>query len=176
MTMFLKILFAFNSRPVVLWCWFAICCSVPYLVCFCLSNYIILCCVFYYITLGRVGDFSFFRLFNSIFFFINWISLNFFPFLLKYYHIMFIIIGFWFGSDRPSRLLSFVPALLLSIFTPSTYRLRLFILFHSCCFHARVFGKTLVHELSISYSHAEWYLLFSRNDMIETIEASPVKN
>ena len=34
------------------------------------------------------------------------------------------------------------------------------ILFHSCCSHVRVFGKTLVHEFHISYRHTEWYLLF----------------
>ena len=32
--------------------------------------------------------------------------------------------------------------------------------FHSCCSHARVSGKTLVHEFHISYSQPEWYLLF----------------
>ena len=37
-------------------------------------------------------------------------------------------------------------------------------------------GKTLVHEFPISYSHTEWYLLFSRNDMIGMVEESPVKN
>ena len=36
-----------------------------------------------------------------------------------------------------------------------------FVLFHSCCSHARVFGKTLLHECPASYSHTEWYLLFS---------------
>ena len=41
-----------------------------------------------------------------------------FPFLIKYYHILFIIIVFWLGCDRPSGLLLFVPALLLSILTP----------------------------------------------------------
>ena len=41
-----------------------------------------------------------------------------FPFLIKYYHILFIIIVFWSGCDRPSGLLSFVPALLLFILTP----------------------------------------------------------
>ena len=35
-----------------------------------------------------------------------------------------------------------------------------FVLFHSCCSHARVLGKTLVHEFFISYSHTEWYLFF----------------
>ena len=41
-----------------------------------------------------------------------------FPFLIKYYHILFIIIVFWLGCDRPSGLLFFVPALLLSTLTP----------------------------------------------------------
>ena len=41
-----------------------------------------------------------------------------FPFLIKYYHILFISIVFWLGCDRPSGLLLFVPALLLSILTP----------------------------------------------------------
>ena len=36
----------------------------------------------------------------------------------------------------------------------------LFILFHSCCSHTRLFGKTLVHEFPISYSHTEWYFFF----------------
>ena len=48
-------------------------------------------------------------------------SLNFiviFPFLIKYSDILFIIIVFWLGCDRPSGLLLFVPALLLSILTP----------------------------------------------------------
>ena len=34
-----------------------------------------------------------------------------------------------------------------------------FVLFHSCCSLARVFGRTLLHELHISYSHTEWCLL-----------------
>ena len=38
------------------------------------------------------------------------------------------------------------------------------ILFHSCCSHAQVFGKTLVHEFPVSYSRTEWYLLFSLCD------------
>ena len=36
-----------------------------------------------------------------------------------------------------------------------------FILFHYRRFHALVFGKTLVHELPISYSHTGWYFPFS---------------
>ena len=36
-----------------------------------------------------------------------------------------------------------------------------FVLFHSCFSHARVFGKTLMHEFLIFYPHTEQYLLFS---------------
>ena len=35
------------------------------------------------------------------------------------------------------------------------------VLFQSCCSQAQVFGKTLVHEFPISYSHTEWNLLSS---------------
>ena len=41
-----------------------------------------------------------------------------FPFLIKYYLILFIIIVFWFGCDRPRDFLFFVPALLLNTLTP----------------------------------------------------------
>ena len=41
-----------------------------------------------------------------------------FQFLIKYYHILFIIIVFRLGCDRPSELLLFVPAVLFSILTP----------------------------------------------------------
>ena len=34
-------------------------------------------------------------------------------------------------------------------------------LLNSCCSHVKVFGKTLVHEFLISYSHTELYLIFS---------------
>ena len=40
------------------------------------------------------------------------------------------------------------------------------VLFRSCCSHAVVFGKTLVHEFPMSYSHTEWYLLFSRGEIV----------
>ena len=36
------------------------------------------------------------------FLFVNWILLYFFPFMIKYCQIMFSIIVFWLGSDRPS--------------------------------------------------------------------------
>ena len=41
----------------------------------------------------------------------------FFPFNIKYYHILFIIIVFWLGCDRPSGLF-IVPVVLFSILTP----------------------------------------------------------
>ena len=59
-----------------------------------------------------------FRIFKYILFFVNWISLYIFPFLIKYYHILFIIIVFRLGCDRPSWLLLFVPSVLFSILTP----------------------------------------------------------
>ena len=36
----------------------------------------------------------------------------------------------------------------------------IFVLFHSCCSHALVFGKTLLHQLIMFYSHTEWYFPF----------------
>ena len=42
-----------------------------------------------------------------------------------------------------------------------TFFLCFIVLFLSCCSHARVFGKTLLHEFPIFYSHTEWNLLSS---------------
>ena len=75
---------------------------------------------------------------------------------------MFIIIVFWVGRDScwdyiflGARFTSFhTPASLLTVFC-------FFILFYSCFSHSPVFGKTLVHEFLISYSHTEWYLFLS---------------
>ena len=65
----------------------------------------------------RVDDLSFFEYLSPFCFCqLNFIVL--FLFLIKYYHILFIIIVFWKGCDRPSGLLLFVPAFLLSILTP----------------------------------------------------------
>ena len=100
-----------------------------------------------YSARGRVDDLSFFEyLVHFVFCRLNFILL--FPFLIKYYYILFIIIVFWLGCDRPSGLPFFAP------------HVSFFILFHSCCSHALVFGKTLVHEFPISYSHTEFYLVF----------------
>ena len=97
-----------------------------------------------------------------------------FSFLIKYYHIMFIIILFWLGSEDVWA--SFFLARFASFHSHAsllTFFVCLLVLFHSCCSHARVFVKTFVHEFPISYSHTESYLLFSRN---RNVEESPVKN
>ena len=52
-----------------------------------------------------------------------------------------------------------------------TFFVCLIVLFHSCCSHSRVFGKTLVHEFPISYSHTERYFLFSLFGARETKRA-----
>ena len=58
---------------------------------------------------------------------------------------------------RPSEL--FFRASFTSFLTHSSHLtfFCFFVLFHSCCYHSRVFGKTLLHELHIFYSHTEWY-------------------
>ena len=59
---------------------------------------------------------------------------------------------------RPSEL--FFRASFTSFFTHSSHLtfFCFFVLFHSCCYHSRMFGKTLLHELHIFYSHTEWYI------------------
>ena len=52
-----------------------------------------------------------------------------------------------------------------------TFFVCLFVLFNSCCSHARVFGKTLAHEFQISYCHAELYFIFSLFGARETKHA-----
>ena len=84
-----------------------------------------------------------------------------FSYLIKYFHIVIIIIVFWFGTDRPSAVLFLNAhftffhshASLLTFILPSSSVS--FVLFHSCCYDARVFWKTLVHQFHISYSHTE---------------------
>ena len=83
--------------------------------------------------------------------------------ILPYLNFMFIIIIlFWSG------LRFFVPALLLSILMPLflPFSVCIFVLFRSCCSHARVFGKALVHEFPMSSRHTEWYLPFSRGEIV----------
>ena len=69
-----------------------------------------------------------------------------------------------------TRFASFILHYLLFVFC-------FFVLFHSCCSHARVFRKSLVFEFRIFYSHTEWYLFFSRGEIVLPLtEASPIKN
>ena len=125
---------------------------------------------------GEGGWFIIFRLLKSILLFVKWISLYFFPIsnkVLQYFVYYYcILIRLWYAvgtSFFRARFASFHShASLLTIF------FCFFILFHSCCSHARVFGKTLLPEFPISYSHTEWYLIFLRNDMIEIFQVSPV--
>ena len=75
---------------------------------------------------------------------------------------MFIVIIFDYGVIVRRDI--FFPARF--VFFPysrlSSYLRRLFLYFILfCCSHAQVCGKTLVHEFPISYSHTDWYLLFS---------------
>ena len=51
-------------------------------------------------------------------------------------------------------------------FSLLTFFLCFIALFQSCCSHAQVFGKTLVHEFLIFYSHTEWDLLSSGTDTL----------
>ena len=115
---------------------------------------------------GEGGWFVTFRIFQSILFFwhLNFIVL--FPFIIKYYHSLFIIIVFWSGSDRPSGLLLFVPGSLVTIFVC------FFVLFRFCCSHARVFGKTLVHEFPMSYKL--YTSSFARRNSL-SVEVSPIR-
>ena len=48
----------------------------------------------------------------------------------------------------------------------STFFVSFFILLHFCFSQARVFGKMLLHEFHISYSHTEWFLRFSRCQIV----------
>ena len=102
-----------------------------------------------------MDDFSFsiFQV-HFIFCLLNFIVLI--PYLINY-HTAFNNILFCLGSDRRSGLLFFWPALLLLhtyFHLPSslhTLDVCFLVNFHSCCSHARVFEKTLLHEFLISY-------------------------
>ena len=47
-----------------------------------------------------------------------------------------------------------------------TFFLCVFLIFHFTYSYAKVLGTTLVHEVHISYSHAESYVLFSRGEIV----------
>ena len=93
-------------------------------------------------------------------------SLNFivlFPFLIKFYQIMFVIIVFRLGCYRPSGLLLFVPAVLFSMLTPlfcvsSSVSLSYFVLavpMRECL------GKHSCMSSPFPINHTEWYFLIS---------------
>ena len=108
---------------------------------------------------GESGWFVIFRLFKSVLFFVNWISCTFsisYKMLRYYVYYYCILIRIWYAVET-----SFFFRALLASFCihVSLLTICFFILFHFCCSHAQVFAKTFVHEF-ISYSHAEWYLLF----------------
>ena len=58
--------------------------------------------------------------FSNIYVHFSFCQLNFvfFLFLIKYYHVKFIIIATWLGCDRSLGLLFFLPILLLCVLTP----------------------------------------------------------
>ena len=119
------------------------------------------------IVRGRVDDLSFFdcsRPFCLLFIEFHCT----FAYLIKYFHIKLIIILFWLGNR------DFIFSCSLHFFPYShfsSYLLRLLILFHSCCSHGLVFGKTLVHEFPISYCRTEWYLLFHETRWFFTLKS-----
>ena len=114
-----------------------------------------------YSQAGEGGWFVIFRLFKSILFFVNWISFYFLHFLSNITTLCLLLLHF--DIDVIGRLgffcscpLCFFPCSRLS----SYLFVCLFVIYRFCCSHARVFGKTLVHEFPMSYSHTEWYLPF----------------
>ena len=83
------------------------------------------------------------------------ISYKIFPHYVYYYSVLIMM---WYSVGT-----SFVRACFASFHSHSsllTIFVCLIVLFRSCCSRAWVFGKTLVHEFPMSYSHTEWYLLF----------------
>ena len=68
---------------------------------------------FCFLLRGRVDDLSFFDYLSPFCF----LSIE-FHCTFSYYHILFIIIVFWLGCDRPSGHIFFVPALFFSILMP----------------------------------------------------------
>ena len=126
---------------------------------------------------GEVDDCSFFNYLNPFcFLLIEFhqtfsISYNILPYFVYYYCIlstMSYAVGTYFFRARFASFHTHASLL--------TFFVCFFILFRSCCSHARVFGKTHVHEFPMSYSHTEWYLLLSRGEIVFALaEASPIK-
>ena len=71
------------------------------------------------------------------------------------------------GDGSPELQRSVRPSVLPSVFTVLFLHFSsFFVLCHSCCYHSHVYGSTLLHAFHISYSHAEWYFIFSRGEMV----------
>ena len=92
----------------------------------------------------------FYRLFKSILFLLIefYCTFSISCIIRPYYVYWYCILDFFFHSPFTSF---HVHASLLTFVCFS-------VLFDSCCSHARVFGRALVHEFLISYSHTEWCL------------------
>ena len=89
-----------------------------------------------------------------------------FPFLIKYYHILFIIIVFLLGCDRLTDLFYLCTLCFFPYSRHSSYHLRLFLcLISFLLFICASVWETLVHESPISCSHTEWYLHLSRYEI-----------
>ena len=85
---------------------------------------------------------------------------------------MLLILYFdWVVIGRPTFLFRDSFASFHTHATILTFFVCVSVLFHSCCSHARVVGKTLVHEFPISYSHTEWYYIFALIGAIQTKHA-----
>ena len=100
--------------------------------------------------------------FHFFHFFLSFNFIVLFPFLKKYDNIIFIIIVFWLGNYRPSGLLFFC-ARFSSFHTLAsllTFFVCFFVLFHSCCSHARGGMENTRAWVPISYNHTERYLGF----------------
>ena len=90
---------------------------------------------------------------------------------------MFIIVVFWLGNEgspnfffRARFTSSYSHAFLLTVSVSLSYFI-LAVPMREC-----LGEHSIVHEFPISYSDTEWYFIFSRNDMTEMVEESPVKN
>ena len=98
-----------------------------------------------------------------------------FPYLGKYYDILLL----YFGSDVIRRQDIFFRACFASFYTHTshlTFFVCFFILFRLAVLMRECLRKHFLYEFPISYSHTEWYLLFSRGETaLASAEASPLK-
>ena len=105
---------------------------------------------------GRVDELTFFQYlspfcFLSIEFHCTFsISYKILPYFVYCYS---ILIRLWYAVGTSHFTFFHTLSSLLSVFVCSI------VLFQSCCSHARVFGKTLLHEFPLFYSHTEWYFI-----------------